>query len=104
MALGLDPQRRVVRRLNSYQAGTRFSSSGGGGGNNGGDDWTPMFKEFQRKSQHFKQCWSVYCGIYGHEMNDPAKQCTKAPKARCGCWIDHYPSRQPVPQAPAYQT
>ena len=85
MALGLDTQGLDSPPPHRYRRRVRFSSSGGGGGNNGGDDWTPMFKEFQRKSQHFKQCWSVYCGIYGHGMNDPAKQSTPAPKAWSGC-------------------
>eukprot|EP00414_Alexandrium_minutum_P002274 CAMPEP_0113824456 /NCGR_PEP_ID=MMETSP0328-20130328/3251_1 /TAXON_ID=39455 /ORGANISM="Alexandrium minutum" /LENGTH=244 /DNA_ID=CAMNT_0000792395 /DNA_START=96 /DNA_END=828 /DNA_ORIENTATION=+ /assembly_acc=CAM_ASM_000350 len=71
--------------INRYRAGQRFepfgASGGGGGGKGGGgggaggdSNLGALFKEGQRKSQQWKQCWALYCQSFGGGMNDPEKK------------------------------
>jgi len=37
-------------------------------------DCAPMFKEMQRRSASFRNCWAAYCQMHGNGMSDPNKQ------------------------------
>eukprot|EP00416_Gambierdiscus_australes_P038844 CAMPEP_0171094498 /NCGR_PEP_ID=MMETSP0766_2-20121228/41337_1 /TAXON_ID=439317 /ORGANISM="Gambierdiscus australes, Strain CAWD 149" /LENGTH=227 /DNA_ID=CAMNT_0011553149 /DNA_START=71 /DNA_END=754 /DNA_ORIENTATION=- len=63
--------------LSKYNSGQRFEpafptsgGSGGGGHTNLGE----LFKEGQRRSQHWKNCWALYCQQFSGGKNDPEKK------------------------------
>lgn len=52
--------------INSYNSGVRLESAEKA-------TLAAFFKEGQRKSANFKQCWASYCQVYGQGKHDPAK-------------------------------
>jgi len=55
--------------ITQYQAGHRWEQ----GPKTHGHNLSDLFKEGQRKSQHWKTTWAQYCQHYGGGVNDPAK-------------------------------
>jgi len=80
------PSSNPLAGIGAYASGGGFGGGFGGGGGlgpqmGGGPTGGPMdtmmaewVKLGQRSSPNFKAAWKLYCGIYGGQLNDPARQ------------------------------